>query len=77
MPKPMRLPSYLPVGSKYIIESSGKMNGSKLMHRYVEFPNGYRVELAAPRRRRSRRPGRTVSCSIGTAHRLPSTPLPT
>ena len=46
MPKPMRLPSHLPAGSKYVIESHGRMKGSILMHRYVELPDGHRVELA-------------------------------
>jgi hypothetical protein len=46
MPKPMQLPSHLPVGSKYVIESHGRMKGSILMHRYVELPDGHRVELA-------------------------------
>ena len=46
MPKPIRLPSHLPAGSKYVIESHGRMKGSILMHRYVELPDGQRVELA-------------------------------
>jgi hypothetical protein len=46
MPKPMRLPSHLPTGSKYVIESHGRMKGSILMHRYVELPDGHRVDLA-------------------------------
>jgi hypothetical protein len=46
MPKPMRLPSYLPAGSKYVIESHGRMKGCMLMNRYVELPDGRRVEFA-------------------------------
>ena len=46
MLKPKRLPSHLPTGSKYAIESQGRMNGSILMHRYVELPDGHRVVLA-------------------------------
>ena len=46
MPKPMRLPSHLPTGSKYVIESHGRMKGCMLMNRYVELPDGRRVELA-------------------------------
>jgi hypothetical protein len=46
MPRPMQLPSHLPPGSKYVIESHGRMKGSILMHRYVELPDGHRVELA-------------------------------
>jgi hypothetical protein len=46
MPKPMQLPSHLPTGSKYVIESHGRIKGSVLMHRYVELPDGQRVELA-------------------------------
>jgi hypothetical protein len=47
MPKSMQLPSHLPAGSKYVIESHGRMKGSILMHRYVELPDGQRVELAS------------------------------
>jgi len=42
-----RLPARLPVGSKYVLESRGRMKGSILVHRYVELPDGQRVELAA------------------------------
>ena len=47
MSKHVRLPSRLPVGSKYILESRGTMKGSMLVNRYVELPNGRRVELVA------------------------------
>jgi hypothetical protein len=43
MPKPMRLPSYLPIGSKYVIESHGRTKGCMVMNRYVELPDGERV----------------------------------
>jgi len=33
-------------GSKYVIESHGRMKGCMLMNRYVELPDGHRVELA-------------------------------
>jgi hypothetical protein len=46
MPKPMQLPSHLPAGSKYVIERHGRIQDSILMHRYVELPDGNRVELA-------------------------------
>jgi len=46
MPKPMRLPSRLPAGSKYVIESQGRKKGCMLINRYVELPDGRRVELA-------------------------------
>jgi hypothetical protein len=42
-----RLPARLPVGSKYVLESRGRMKGSILVHRYVELPDGQRIELAA------------------------------
>jgi hypothetical protein len=42
-----RLPARLPVGSKYVLESRGRMKGSILLHRYVELPDGQRIELAA------------------------------
>jgi hypothetical protein len=46
MPKPMRLPSRLPTGSKYVIESHGRKKDCMLINRYVELPDGRRVELA-------------------------------
>ncbi len=45
--KSARLPARLPVGSKYILESRGMMKGSMLVNRYVELPDGRRIELAA------------------------------
>jgi hypothetical protein len=45
MPKRTRLPSHLPAGSKYVIESRGGMKGSIWMHRYLELPDGRRVDL--------------------------------
>jgi hypothetical protein len=41
MPKAPRLPARLPVGTKYILESRGRF-----VRRYVEFPDGRRVQLA-------------------------------
>ena len=35
-----RLPNRFPVGSKYVVESSGPF-----VRRYVEFPNGRRIAL--------------------------------
>jgi hypothetical protein len=40
MPKSMQLPSHLPAGSKYVIERHGRIQGSILMHRYVQLPDG-------------------------------------
>jgi hypothetical protein len=45
--KSARLPSRLPAGSKYILESRGTMKGSMLVNRYVELPDGRRIELVA------------------------------
>ena len=45
--KRTRLPSRLPAGSKYVLEIRGKMKGSLLVNRYVELPDGRRVELVA------------------------------
>jgi hypothetical protein len=42
-----KLPSRLPAGSKYVLESGGKMRASILVNRYVELPDGRRLELAA------------------------------
>jgi hypothetical protein len=41
------LPARLPAGAKYVLESRGKMQGSILVNRYVELPDGRRIELAA------------------------------
>jgi hypothetical protein len=46
MPKPMRLPSHLPAGSKYVLESHGRTKGCMVINRYVELPDGHRVVLA-------------------------------
>ena len=46
MPKSTQLPRRLPPGSKYIIESNGRKNGCTLLNRYVELPDGRRVDLA-------------------------------
>jgi hypothetical protein len=45
--KRVRLPSRLPAGSKYILESRGTMKGLMLVNRYVELPDGRRIELDA------------------------------
>lgn len=46
MSQSMRLPRRLPPGSKYVIESHGRKKGCMLINRYVELPDGRRVELA-------------------------------
>jgi hypothetical protein len=48
MPKPTltRLPHRLPPGSKYILESQERTNGCMMINRYVELPDGRRVDLA-------------------------------
>lgn len=40
MPRSSRLPSRLPPGTKYVLESHGSW-----VHRYIEFPDGRRVKL--------------------------------
>lgn len=45
--KAARLPNRFPAGTKYILESRGGVKGMTLIHRYVQFPNGRQVELAA------------------------------
>ena len=35
-----RLPMHFPLGSKYVLESHGPF-----VRRYIEFPNGHRVQL--------------------------------
>ena len=42
-----RLPDRFPVGSAYVVEARGSVKGMTLMHRYVQFPDGRQVELAA------------------------------
>jgi len=42
-----RLPNRFPLGSTYVVEARGSVQGMILMHRYVRFPDGRRVELAA------------------------------
>ncbi len=45
--KRTRLPARLPANSKYVLEIRGRMKGMILIHRFVELPDGRRVELAA------------------------------
>ena len=52
-----RLPTRIPVGTKYILEASGPF-----LRRYVEFPSGRKVALAT----RKRRPARTQN-TLGSA----------
>ena len=48
MPRnPARLPKRFPIGSAYVLESRGSVKGMTLIHRYVRFPDGRQVELAA------------------------------
>ena len=48
MPRnPARLPTRFPIGSAYVLESRGSAKGMTLIHRYVRFPDGRQVELAA------------------------------
>jgi hypothetical protein len=46
MPKQIRLPSCLPAGSKYVIDSRCRNKNCMVMHRYVELSDGHRVEFA-------------------------------
>ena len=36
-----RLPERLPIGTKYVLEGRGPF-----VRRYIEFPNGHRIQLA-------------------------------
>ena len=36
-----RLPAHFPIGTKYVLEGGGRF-----VRRYIEFPNGRRVQLA-------------------------------
>ena len=42
MSKSSRVPTRVPVGTKYVVESNGPS-----VRRYIEFPNGRRVNLSA------------------------------
>ncbi len=42
-----RLPTRIPVGSVYVVEAHGSVQGMALIHRYVRFPDGRKVELTA------------------------------
>jgi hypothetical protein len=44
---PARLPKRLPPGSIYVVEARGRVQGMILMHRYVQLPDGRRIELVA------------------------------
>jgi hypothetical protein len=45
--KLVRLPKELPVGTTYVLESRGRVEGMMLVHRYVRLPDGRHIELAA------------------------------
>jgi hypothetical protein len=45
--KSARLPTRFPIGTTYVVEARGSVQGMTLMHRYVRFPDGRRVELTA------------------------------
>ena len=55
-----RLPARFPVGTKYVLEGSGRF-----VRRYIEFPNGRRVQLAT-------RKG--LSCTCVTHQRISIVP---
>jgi len=42
MPGSSRVPARFPVGTKYVLESHGK-----LVRRYLELPSGHRIRLAS------------------------------
>jgi len=42
-----RMPKRFPVGSTYVVEARGSVQGLTLMHRYVQLPDGRRIDLAA------------------------------
>ena len=61
-----RLPDRFPVGTRYVIEGRGGGEGRLRIHlRYLEFPDGRKVELPADlakrTRARSRRRGRRAT----------------
>ncbi len=71
----MRLPKRLPEGTKYVVESHGSM-----VRRYVELPNGRRINLrprkAMPclcgERNTSLVPDQVESYTDSTARRIPA-----
>ena len=63
------LPNRFPVGTRYVVEGRRGARGQLLVYqRYVEFPDGRRVELSIGRR--GRLPG-----SAGEHRRVPVAPL--
>ena len=41
------LPERFPAGTTYVVEARGSVQGMTLMHRYVQFPDGRRIDLTA------------------------------
>ena len=68
------LPKRFPPGTSYVLERRGSMKGMMLVHRYVRFPNGRQVELAA-RLVPTCGGGGTKSKSV-RSRRRPATPAP-
>jgi hypothetical protein len=67
MPKQIQLASCLPVGSKYVIESRRMNKNCMVMHRYVELPDGRRVEFA-PRVLPRKQHGKKIGVSKERQH---------
>ena len=61
--KSARLPTQFPIGSTYVVEARGSVQGMTLMHRYVRFPDGRRVELTARLVPRTRHAARCIILS--------------
>ena len=62
MPTSSHLPARFPAGSKYVVEGRGRF-----VHRYVEFPNGRRLQLATRK---------AVSCRCGEREKINIVPDP-
>lgn len=68
------LPKRFPPGTSYVLESRGSMQGMMLVHRYVRFPNGRQVELAA--RLVPTAAGGAAKARSGRSRRRPAAPAP-
>jgi hypothetical protein len=69
-PNTKRLPSRFPIGSQYVLESCNSATGdTQLVHRYVQFPDGRRVDLGTrtmlPHRFSIRSPSRITATVWG------------
>ena len=71
-----RLPKRFPAGTTYVVEARGSVRGMTLMHRYVRFPDGRRIDLAARLVQTREKSGVTPVRSATTGGQHPEPPAP-